>query len=104
MRTASAALRSSCRAKPARFSSAVATGWTWLALIGALASVISAGYYLRIVVLMYMRPAPAETQPLGSPTGGAAWAMGITVVAVLLLGVFASPILNMAQSTLLALR
>ncbi|MFN8485539.1 MAG: NADH-quinone oxidoreductase subunit N [Anaerolineae bacterium] len=86
------------------FSSAVATGWTWLALIGALASVISAGYYLRIVVLMYMRPAPAETQPLGSPTGGAAWAMGITVVAVLLLGVFASPILNMAQSTLLALR
>ena len=86
------------------FSAAIATGWTWLALIGALAIVISAAYYLRVVVLMYMRPAPAEAQPLGAPSGGATWALGITAVAVLLLGLFASPIVNMAQSTLLALR
>jgi NADH-quinone oxidoreductase subunit N len=38
------------------FRTAVEGGYPWLALIGLLTSVVSAYYYLRVVVIMYMRP------------------------------------------------
>jgi NADH-quinone oxidoreductase subunit N len=38
------------------FSTAVQAGYTSLALIGLLTSVLSAYYYLRVVVIMFMRP------------------------------------------------
>jgi NADH-quinone oxidoreductase subunit N len=37
------------------FSSAIEGGFIWLAIIGVLTSVISAYYYLRVVVNMYMK-------------------------------------------------
>ena len=36
------------------FNAAVAAGWVVLALVGVLTSVVSAYYYLRVVVAMYM--------------------------------------------------
>ena len=36
------------------FGAAVASGWVALALVGVLTSVVSAYYYLRVVVAMYM--------------------------------------------------
>ncbi|MCJ7433564.1 MAG: hypothetical protein MUO77_08765, partial [Anaerolineales bacterium] len=37
------------------FRTALAGGYTWLAIIGVVTSLISAYYYLRVVVTMYMR-------------------------------------------------
>jgi NADH-quinone oxidoreductase subunit N len=37
------------------FRAVIAGGFTWLAIIGVLTSLISAYYYLRVVVVMYMR-------------------------------------------------
>ena len=38
------------------FKAAVEAGWAWLVVIGVLNSAISAYYYLRIVVAMYLQP------------------------------------------------
>jgi len=42
------------------FSAAVKSGYIWLAVLGVLNSAVSIYYYLRIVVYMYMLPAPGE--------------------------------------------
>jgi NADH-quinone oxidoreductase subunit N len=42
------------------FSSVIAGGYYWLAIIGVLTSLISAYYYLRVVVTMYMREGAPE--------------------------------------------
>ncbi len=42
------------------FSSVIAGGYTWLAVIGVVTSLISAYYYLRVVVMMYMREGEPE--------------------------------------------
>jgi NADH-quinone oxidoreductase subunit N len=44
------------------FSTAVEGGYWGLALVGLLASLVSAYYYLRLVVIMYMRPGEAEAE------------------------------------------
>jgi NADH-quinone oxidoreductase subunit N len=47
------------------FRTAVEGGFIWLAVIGVLTSLISAYYYLRVVVVMYMRE--GDAQPEGEP-------------------------------------
>lgn len=42
------------------FRTAIAGDQIWLAIIGVLTSLISAYYYLRVVVIMYMRPGEAQ--------------------------------------------
>ena len=42
------------------FAAAYQAGWTWLLIVGALASLVSLGYYLAVVRAIYMRPAPDE--------------------------------------------
>ena len=74
-------------AKLQLFSSAVATGHVWLALLGVLLSVVSFYYYLRIPVLMYMHP-PTEAAPRDALGSGEALVLSVCAVAVLYLGVF----------------
>ena len=72
------------------FSAAVRADLTWLAVLGVLASVISGVYYLRVMVVMWMR-APEEApdnarQPF--PVGRATAAVvGLCALALLVLGV-----------------
>jgi len=42
--------------KLAVFAPAVEAGYTWLVIVGALASVLSGYYYLRVLVVFWMRP------------------------------------------------
>ncbi|HEX6269555.1 MAG TPA: NADH-quinone oxidoreductase subunit N [Anaerolineales bacterium] len=44
------------------FRSVIAGGFTGLAIIGVLTSLVSAYYYLRVVVIMYMRDGEPETE------------------------------------------
>ena len=39
--------------------------WTWLAIVGVVATVVSIYYYLGIVTAMYMRPAELRVAPAG---------------------------------------
>jgi NADH-quinone oxidoreductase subunit N len=63
---------------------AIGAGRTWLALAGAIASVIGAYYYLRIVYLMYF-----GTEGKGIVRGGNAvpWAFMMVMAAAMILGI-----------------
>lgn len=77
------------------FLSAIHAGYTWLVVIAVMFSAISAYFYLRIVMLMYMRD-PKESVVLNtSPSIGLA--LAIAVIAVLLIGILPSGVLNFAR-------
>ena len=78
------------------FNAAVGAGYVNLAVIGMLMSVISAYYYLRVVVAMYMRDPVGEDEwaPLGI---GATAALTIAVVVTLVLVVYPGPVLAWAR-------
>jgi NADH-quinone oxidoreductase subunit N len=77
------------------FMSAVNAGYTWLVIVAVLFSAISAYFYLRIVMYMYMKE-PRESVQL-SPAPGLGLALMITAVAVLLIGVLPSAVVNFAR-------
>jgi NADH-quinone oxidoreductase subunit N len=75
------------------FRAVVDADLIWLAIIGVLTSLISAYYYLRIIVIMYMRPGEPETR---SET----WLETTVLVAGLLtvlLGILPGPLLALAD-------
>ena len=63
---------------------AVDAGMVWLAIAGAVASVIGAFYYLRIVYFMYFG---AEQEPVQSRMSAVQWVMLVAVAAVMILGI-----------------
>jgi len=65
-------------------NAAVDAGWTWLAVVGALASVVGAFYYLRIVYFMYFG---AEQEPATSRMAPVQWVMLVAVAAIMLIGI-----------------
>src|SRR5213076_2492272 len=67
------------------FGAAIDAGYVWLALIGVLNSAISLYYYIRIVVFMYVKDEALGSTPKAVPT--LALALGVAVVATLLLGI-----------------
>jgi NADH-quinone oxidoreductase subunit N len=78
------------------FGAAVAAGWVVLALVGVIMSVVSAYYYLRVVVVMYMRePAGEDTWSPVSPP--AAFALAVSAALTLVLGVWPAPVLTLAR-------
>jgi NADH-quinone oxidoreductase subunit N len=79
------------------FSAAVSAGYANLAIIGMLMSVISAYYYLRVVVAMYMEEPAGEDQ--WSEVGtGPALALAISTAVVLVLGVYPGPVMAWARA------
>jgi NADH-quinone oxidoreductase subunit N len=91
------------------FSAAIDAGYWVLALIGVLASVAAAFFYLRVIVLMYMQepePAPAPSVTEGQRTGAANSAansaatgavLAIPAAATLILGVFPGVIVGIIR-------
>ncbi len=83
------------------FIAAIHAGMYTLAVIGVLASVVGAYYYVRIVKIMYFdEPAEPFEQPVRSEIG--VILIG-TALFVLLFGVFPTPLVASAQTAALAL-
>lgn len=81
------------------FSAAMQAGQYMLAVIGILASVISVYFYLRVIYLMYMvEPAREYALPPRAPWAFAAAAF--TGIAVLALGLYPLPILDLAGASI----
>jgi len=78
------------------FSAALKSNLIWLTIIGVINSAIGAYYYLRIIVVMYMREARAEVPVLPIPSA-LATALVITLAATIYLGVLPGPVLEYAQ-------
>ena len=80
------------------FKSAVQAGHIWLVVVGAINTAISAFYYLRVVVTMYMRE-PEEELTFRSYPGTLVVGLILAVVGVLLIGILPSLMLTPAQNS-----
>lgn len=79
------------------FRTVLEGGYTWLAVIGVLTSILSAYYYLRVVVNMYMR----EGDPEIAPDRLVQLVSIVGALAVVLLSVFATPLFRWASRAVL---
>ncbi len=80
------------------FSAALKANLIWLTLIGVVNSAIGAYYYLRIIVVMYMRDARKEVPVTSIPIGLGA-ALAISIVATLYLGLLPNRVLQSTQQS-----
>lgn len=86
------------------FSAAVNAGYTWLAVLGVIGSAISLGYYLRVIIVMYVHPAPQRSEAAVSEQRNArgvpvlATAGVVFAVLVMLLGVRPSSTIERAST------
>jgi NADH-quinone oxidoreductase subunit N len=82
------------------FMSAVHAGYTWLVVIAVIFSAISAYFYLRIVMYMYMREPKESVQLTTSSAIGLA--LLVTTVAVIFIGIFPSAFVSFARMAVTA--
>jgi NADH-quinone oxidoreductase subunit N len=83
------------------FSAAVNGGAVWLAIIGLLNSGLAAAYYLRLILATAQRPSGNYSdRVLSAPQVGVAVgaALGLAVVATLVLGIAPNEVLHAAES------
>ncbi|MEM1055050.1 MAG: NADH-quinone oxidoreductase subunit N [Bacteroidota bacterium] len=82
------------------FAAAVDAGLTWLAVIGVLASVVSAYYYLRILVVMWMKTdddLAVNAKPLLALNRSTAAVLCVCAVLLLILGVVPGGLIETAE-------
>ena len=78
------------------FSAALRANLIWLTIIGVLNSAVGAYYYLRIIVMMYMRE-PRKEVPVSRISLGLGTALAVSVLATLYLGILPNRVLQIAQ-------
>jgi len=79
------------------FSAAVNQGFVWLVVIAVLNSVVSAYYYISVIVAMYMEEGGVEVAPMSRKPALAA-AIGLALIAVVLIGIFPQPYIEAASN------
>lgn len=80
------------------FSAALQSGLVWLTIVGVINSAIGAYYYLRLIVVMYMRE-PHEDVPLLPVSSPLGIAIGLALAATLYLGVLPNRVLGYVQES-----
>ncbi len=78
------------------FMAAINAGYTWLVIIAVIFSAISAYFYLRIVMYMYMRDPKVSVQLTTSFPQGVV--LAVTTAAVLIIGVFPAALVEFAKA------
>ena len=81
------------------FSAAIKAGYSWLAIVGVLTSVVSVFFYLRVVVMMYMTTAetPARFPPVPRLAGAA---LVVSAILVFYLGILPTRVLDWAAASI----
>jgi NADH-quinone oxidoreductase subunit N len=80
------------------FTSTVDAGLIWLTVLGLLSSAVASYYYLKLVVMMYMREPGASVNSLPAPSTGITLGITVTALATLILGVFPNALLPFLQT------
>lgn len=78
------------------FMSAINAGYTWLVVVAVIFSAISAYFYLRIIMYMYMREPKTTVTLTTSFSNGVA--LVVTAVAVLVIGIMPGQLLEFAKA------
>ncbi len=82
------------------FSAAVKAGYTWLAIIGVLTSVVSVFFYLRIVVMMYMTPSGETMARFPAVPKIAGAALVVSALVIVYLGILPARVLDWAAASI----
>lgn len=78
------------------FGSAIKAGYSWVVVIGVIASVIAAFFYLRILVIMYMEePDRPEEFESVRPIGGTV--IALAALATVYFGILWGPLIDVAE-------
>ena len=81
------------------FTAAISAGYTRLAIIGVLTSVVSVFFYLRIVVMMYMTPSDSPASfPAVPKMAGAA--LIVSAILIFYLGILPTRVLELAAASI----
>jgi NADH-quinone oxidoreductase subunit N len=88
------------------FMAAVKAGLTWLAVIAVLFAAASAYFYLRVVMVMYMRePQPSEeAEPRFAASPVMTIVLACALAGVVLLGLFPDSLVSITTNAVLALK
>ncbi|PWH14795.1 MAG: NADH-quinone oxidoreductase subunit N [Anaerolineae bacterium] len=81
------------------FRAALEGGLVWLAIVGALTSIVSAFYYLRVVVNMFMR----EGQPQVEREWWLEFAIGAVAIGTIIVSLWPFPLFDWAQQAVMVL-
>jgi NADH-quinone oxidoreductase subunit N len=76
------------------FGAAVDNDLTWLAIVGAVGSMVSLGYYLRVVAVAWMPASDAQPRKLLTIPGPVVIATMVSGAAIVAAALFASPLLD----------
>lgn len=81
------------------FRAAIEAGYLWLALVGVVTSLISAFYYLRVIMVMWMKPGDGYALTPRALNV----VIGVTALATFVLGIVPAPLMSAAERALLSL-
>jgi len=82
------------------FSAAIKAGYTWLAIIGVLTSVVSVFFYLRIVVMMYMTPSAESMARFPAVPKLAGAALVVSAIVIFYLGILPTRFIDLAAASI----
>ncbi|MBM3804274.1 MAG: NADH-quinone oxidoreductase subunit N [Acidimicrobiia bacterium] len=85
------------------FRAALESKFVWLAIIGVLNSAISVYYYLRVIVVMYMKEAPDDWSPVAMSSSAIA-VIALSVLGILQFGIFPDMLISLARSSVIGYR
>ena len=77
------------------FTAAIKSDLLWLAVVGVANSALSAYYYLKVVRVMYLEPAPSEERVPSSQAFRIA--LGVSALGILAVGILPGPLLRLAE-------
>lgn len=87
--------------KFAVFAAALRGGEYALALVGILSALVAVYFYLRVVVVLYMKPPAVPDEPVRTLDGAEMCAIVVPAVVMVLLGVYPQPLLELLEKLLI---
>lgn len=82
------------------FGAAIEAGYTWVAVVGVLASAVAAFFYLKVLVVIYMQERDETVDEAATDTS-LGWlangAVGLAALATIVFGLFWSPLIDLAE-------
>ena len=83
--------------KFAVFEAAIAAGGAPLVIVGVIASIIAAFFYVRVIVVMFFADPPAEGPSIATPSVFTTLAISASVAITVILGVLPQPVLDLVE-------
>ena len=98
--------RAASSAKFYAFTAAYDRGWTWLVIVGVIATAFSLYYYLAVIRAMYMRAMPARIAPVGGQPPrelALSAAVGASLVVVVATFFAVEPLIDLCEKAVAAI-